>query len=158
MVFYEIPSLHQPTPRRMMVRGDALPHLTSPHHAQGSLAMNLPTHAAVFDEMAVHAARSREATATGAQAFARLLALAEQHDSGQSIRVTKFIAATYNGRAFPFDVFEMRAVDIAISDDMLVCLDALRWAKADLHTLVPEGDVRVRRLIRHAGLRWPSQG
>jgi len=84
--------------------------------------------------------------------------LAEQHDSGQSIRVTKFIAATDNGRAFPFDVFEMRAVDIAISDDMLVCLDALRWAKADLHTLVPEGDVRVRRLIRHAGLRWPSQG
>ena len=120
--------------------------------------MTPPTNAAVFDEIAAYAARSREATATGAQAFARLLTLAERHDSGQVIRIAKFVAATYNGQAFPFDLYDLRAVDIAISDDMLACLDALRWAKADLHTLVPEGDVRVRRLIRHAGLRWPSGG
>jgi len=118
--------------------------------------MNLTTNA-LLDEMAVFAARSREATATGAQAFSRLLTLAERHDSGQIIRVAKFIAATYNGQAFPLDLYELRAVDIAISDDMLVCLDALRWAKADLHTLVPEGDARVRRVIRNAGLRWPNE-
>ena len=43
---------------------------------------------------------SRDATATGAQAFARLLALAEQRNSGQIVRVVQFIAATYNGQAF----------------------------------------------------------
>ena len=43
---------------------------------------------------------SRDATAVGAQAFARLLALAEQRNSGQIVRVVQFIAATYNGQAF----------------------------------------------------------
>lgn len=118
----------------------------------------MTTFNALLDDMAVLAGRSREATTTGAQAFARLLTLAERYDSGQISRVAKFIAATYNGQAFPFDLYDLRAVDIAISDDMLVCLDALRWAKADLHTLVPEGDARVQRVIRNAGLRWPSEG
>lgn len=44
--------------------------------------------------------RSRQATQMGAQAFARLLKLAEERDSGQIPRVARFLAATYNGRAF----------------------------------------------------------
>ena len=100
--------------------------------------------------------RSRAASATGAQAFARLLRLAEERDSGQITRVVRFLAATYNGQAFPLDLFELRAVDIAISDDMLLCLDALRWGRADLNTLVPDGDARVRAVIHHWGLQWPD--
>ena len=100
--------------------------------------------------------RSRAATLTGAAAFARLLQLAEQRDSGQIVRVARFIAATYNGQAFGFDPFDLRAVDIAIGDDMLACLDALRWGRADLHRLVPEGDARVRAVIDRWGLRWPD--
>lgn len=100
--------------------------------------------------------RSRAATATGAQAFARLLCLAEERDSGQIVRVARFLAATYNGQAFPLDVFELRAVDVALSDDMLHCLDALRWGRADLHTLVPDGDRRMQGVIARWGLRWPK--
>ena len=100
--------------------------------------------------------RSRQATQSGAQAFARLLRLAEERDSGQIPRVARFLAATYNGRAFKFDPFELRAVDIAISDDMLCCLDALRWAGADLYTLVPDGDSRMRAVIDRWGLQWPA--
>ena len=100
--------------------------------------------------------RSRAASATSAQAFARLLRLAEERDSGQIPRVARFLAATYNGQAFPLDVFELRAVDVAISDDMLQCLDALRWGRADLYTLVPDGDARVRAVIQRWGLRWPD--
>ena len=100
--------------------------------------------------------RSSAATLTGAAAFARLLQLAEQRDSGQIGRIARFIAATYNGQAFGFDPFELRAVDIAIGDDMLACLDALRWGRADLHRLVPEGDARVRAVIDRWGLRWPD--
>jgi hypothetical protein len=65
--------------------------------------------------------RTLEATTKGAQAFARLLVLAEQHDSGQITRIARFVAATYNGQDFPFDLFELRALDVDISDDMLLC-------------------------------------
>lgn len=111
---------------------------------------------AIEAEIAQYDARSRQATQAGAQAFARLLKLAEERDSGQIARIARFLAATYNGQAFQLDLFELRAVDVAISDDMLCCLDALRWARADLHTLVPNGDARVRAVIDRWGLRWPE--
>jgi len=107
-----------------------------------------------LDDLGTFAARSGEATRKGAQAFARLLQLAETRDSGQIPRVARFLAATYNGQAFQLDPFELRAVDIAISDDMLCCLDALRWGCADLYTLVPDGDARVRAVIDRWGLHW----
>ncbi len=110
-----------------------------------------------LDDFDLIAGRKDEATRQGAQAFARLLALAEQRDSGQIARVARFIAATYNGDAFPFDPFELRAVDTAIGDDMLCCLDALRWGRADLHRLVPDGDARVRAVIERWGLHWPDE-
>ena len=111
---------------------------------------------AIEAEIAQYDARSRQATQAGAQAFARLLKLAEERDSGQIARIARFLAATYNSQAFQLDLFELRAVDVAISDDMLCCLDALRWARADLHTLVPNGDARVRAVIDRWGLRWPE--
>ena len=109
-----------------------------------------------LDDLDTFAARSGEATRKGAQAFARLLQLAETRDSGQIPRVARFLAATYNGQAFQLDPFELRTVDIAISDDMLCCLDALRWGRADLYTLIPDGDARVRAVIELWGLRWPE--
>lgn len=112
---------------------------------------------AIEIELAQLDARSRQATQAGAQAFARLLKLAEERDSGQIPRIARFLAPSYNGQAFPFDLFELRAVDIAISDDMLCCLDALRWGRADLHTLVPDGDARLRAVIERWGLRWPDE-
>lgn len=105
---------------------------------------------AAFDDCQT---RSRAATSTGAQAYARLLRLAEERDSGQIARVARFLAATFNGQAFPLDLFELRTVDVGISDDMLRCLDALRWGHADLHTLVPDGDRRVQAVIARWGLR-----
>jgi hypothetical protein len=101
---------------------------------------------------------AREATAAGTHALGRLLHLAEERDSGQIARVARFLASTFNGQAFPFDPFELRAVDVAISDDMLLCLDALRWGRADLHTLVPDGDKRLHAVIARWGLRWPEGG
>ena len=110
----------------------------------------------IYAEITSCGARSRQATQAGAKAFARLLNLAETRDSGQIQRIARFLAATYNGQAFPLDLFELRAVDIVIGDDMLCCLDALRWARADLYTLVPNGDARLRAVIDRWGLCWPS--
>ena len=109
--------------------------------------------AAALDE---YQTRSRVATVAGAQAFARLLCLAEERDSGQIVRVVRFLAGTFNGQAFPLDLFELRGVDVAISDDMLQCLDALRWGRADLHTLVSDGDGRMQAVLARWGLRWPE--
>ena len=110
----------------------------------------------IDDDMERMRRRKSEATAKGGQAFLRLLQLAETRDSGQVHRIALFIAATYNGEAFPFDLFELRAVDEAISDDMLLCIDALRWGQSDLHNLVPDGDRRVRAVIDQWGLKWPE--
>ena len=100
--------------------------------------------------------RALVAQAAAAQAFARLLVLAEQRDSGQIRRVARFLASVFNGDAFPFDLFELRSVDVEISDDMLCCLDALRWAKADLYKLVPDGEGRVLKVLGSWGIEWPS--
>jgi hypothetical protein len=114
------------------------------------------THAVSAEQtIASYQARSRDATSRGAEAYARLLALTEHHDSGQIVRVARFIASTYNGQVFSFDLFDLRTLDVAISDDMLLCLDALRWGVADLYKLVPDGDARVRSLIDRWQLRSP---
>jgi hypothetical protein len=107
-------------------------------------------------EMQRIALRVGQATAQCGHAFQRLLQLAETRDSGQTRRIALFIASTYDGQAFPFDLFELRAVDEAISDDMLLCIDALRWGRCDLHSLVPDGDRRVRAVIEQWGLQWPN--
>ncbi len=109
-----------------------------------------------LNDLEIWRQRAQEAQATAAQAYARLLAMAETQDSGQIRRVAQFIASTYNGQAFPFDLFELRAVDVAISDDMLLCLDALRWGKADLFKLVPDGERRVRAVCEDWGLARPK--
>jgi hypothetical protein len=95
--------------------------------------------------------RARVAQAAAAQAFARLVDLAERSDTGQARRVARFVASTFNGERYPFDLFELRAMDVALSDDVLVCIDALRWGRADLHRLLPDGEARVAALIEAWG-------
>jgi hypothetical protein len=75
--------------------------------------------------------RAAIAQAKAAQAYGKLLGLAENQGSGQIRHVVKFLAATYNSAAFSFDLFDLRVLDVAISDDMLVCLDALRGASVN---------------------------
>lgn len=94
------------------------------------------------------ARRAAEAQSKAAQAYARLIDHATRSDTGQARRIAQFIAATYNGHAYAFDLFDLRALDVDISDDMLVCMDALRWGKLDLHNLVPNGDAKVRSIIK----------
>ena len=100
--------------------------------------------------------RAQRAQAQAAQALERLLRLTETSDSGQIGRVARFIASTYNGQAFPFDPFDLRSVDVAISDDMLTCLDALRWGRADLYKLVPDGEKRILAMCDAWGIQWPE--
>jgi hypothetical protein len=101
--------------------------------------------------------RAQKAQAAAAHAYERLLRLAERHDSGQASTVACFVASVFDGQTFALDPFDLRMVDIAISDDMLTCLDALRWGKADLYKLVPDGHARVLAMCEAWGLKWPSE-
>lgn len=103
------------------------------------------------------AERAYRAQAAAAQAIERLLDLAETRDSGQIRTVAHFIAATFDGQTFPFDLFDLRTVDVDISDDMLLCLDALRWGKADLFKLVPNGEQRILAICKDWGFEWPDR-
>lgn len=88
--------------------------------------------------------------ARAAQAYSRLLDIG-QTDTGQAARVRRFIAATFNER-YTFNLFDLRALDPEISDDILACMDALRWARADLYKLVPDGLERVQGIIFDWGM------
>ena len=85
---------------------------------------------------------------------AQLLCQAGASDGGQARAATHFIAATFDGHVFKLDPFDLRAVDIPVSDDMLACLDALRWGRSDLHTLVPDGERRILAMCSARGLQW----
>ena len=96
--------------------------------------------------------RADRAEALAAQAYARLLHLAETRDSGQILKIAAFIAATYNGQSFPLDLFILRTVDYSICEDMLLCIDALRWGRNDLYKLVPDGARRIEAICEAWGL------
>lgn len=92
-------------------------------------------------------ARALQAQAKAAQSYLRLVELAERSDTGQARRIARFIASTYNGERYPFDLFDLRMLDVALSDDVLVCIDALRWGLADLYKLLPGGERRVTAVL-----------
>lgn len=105
-----------------------------------------------FEQLRAWEARAQQAQAKAAQAYLRLIELAEQHDTGQAARVARFLASTFNGALYPLDLFELRALDVALADDALACIDALRWGKADLHKLLPDGEARVAAVLQAWGI------
>jgi len=44
--------------------------------------------------------------------------------------------------AFPDELFKLRAADLAISDDRLLCSGALRWRQPVPRRLMPDGRLR----------------
>lgn len=115
-------------------------NLPKPSHAP---SVDLHT---VFKDAALWQERALEAQAKGAQAFSRLLNLAETSHSGQARRIAEFVAGAFDGE-FRWNMFDLRALDVEHSDDMLLCLDAIRWGRSDLCNLVPDGEQRVRGVI-----------
>lgn len=104
------------------------------------------------------AERAKDATAWAATAFERLLFIAERGVTDQAHRVARFVAASYDGTAYAMNLFDLRGLDEETGDDVLTCLDALRWAQAELCALVSDGEARVRLIIERWGLTWPDEG
>lgn len=111
-----------------------------------------------FERLRDWEARALQAQARAAQAYLRLVELAERSDTGQAARVARFLASTFNGARHPLDLFELRALDVALADDALACIDALRWGKADLHKLLPDGEQRVAAVLEIWGIGEREDG
>ena len=101
-------------------------------------------------------ARGSVATAKGAQALGRLLHLAETRQSGQIERIASFLGGICNGKRH-FDLYDLRTLDVEISDDLLTVLDALRWAKVSIGDMVPNGDARIEAVLTTWGMFGPEQ-
>lgn len=90
-------------------------------------------------------------TSEAAQAFLRLVEIVEHRNTGQAQVVAKMLAAiALDGP--PFEPWELRRLDHAISDDVLACLAALRWGRSDPHTWLPGGRERIQRALVLWGL------
>ena len=90
--------------------------------------------------------RASAATARGAQALMRLVSRAATGDA-QSELITRCLAALYDGSAWPLDPRSLRTLDTQSADDVLACMDAMRWGRSEVLDLVPQGAERVRVLM-----------
>lgn len=95
----------------------------------------------IWDSRAVHA------RGLATLSLERLLDLAQLDSSSAGRRVARFLASLFDAQAWPLDLGDLSAVDIGVSDDMLVCLDARRWNKGSLFELVADGDDRLQAVL-----------
>ena len=87
--------------------------------------------------------RANSTTAQAGRAFERLLALVESGSDAVQVRIVATFLATVVG-LHRFDIYDLRALDVDLSDDVLVCMDAVRWGKCHLADLVPDGFSRAQ--------------
>ncbi|MDO3615307.1 hypothetical protein Q3O97_05575 [Ralstonia pseudosolanacearum] len=87
----------------------------------------------------------------GLDSLAHRLAVAER-DSGQSSVVARFLAGLYNGRAYPFDLTALRALDADLFEHCLAVLRLDNHSSVPVHRYVPDGEARWQRMIAAWGL------
>jgi hypothetical protein len=73
--------------------------------------------------------------------------------AGQSRRLVRFLAGVYNGRDFPFDLTDLRALDTELANACIDYLNYDRLAKAEVHTHLPGGGRQMQTILRNAGVR-----
>jgi len=78
-------------------------------------------------------------------ALRRLFNIANDH-SGQCRYVARFLLGLYNGQRFPFDLTDMRCVDSAIFDDMMIVLRMNKQPSREVHTYFDNGGDRFEAL------------
>jgi hypothetical protein len=138
---------------RIIADWEAAPHPGGPTQTHaGASTVESSVHGrswypGMFDEACDDDIRAIETLSKARHAFVRLLCLAETRHGPQTLVVAWFVASSSRRGQPPFNLFELRNVDVAVSDDLLCCMDALRWGGLELHDLVHDGERRVRAVI-----------
>lgn len=95
----------------------------------------------------------------GAAALGRLMPLAER-DTGQSSVVARFLLNLYNGSRFPFDMTDLRRLDLSIFEDCMAVLQMDYSPEWEVHRYFEDGGNRFEKLARdwgfkdHDGVQW----
>lgn len=93
----------------------------------------------VFDEL-FRADQERPALRqAGIEALHRLVPVA-QRDTGQSGVVGRFLLGLYNGQSYPFDLTELRRLDVGLFDDCLAVLRLDNTPEQEVHEYLPRGE------------------
>jgi hypothetical protein len=73
--------------------------------------------------------------------------------TGQARRLVKFLAGVYNGHEFPFDLTDLRSLDVKLANACIDYLNYDRLAKAEVHTHLPDGGRQMEWFITQHGIR-----
>lgn len=76
----------------------------------------------------------------GLQALQRLIPVAVRlDDTGQSRVIGRFLLGLWNGRAYPFDLTELRGLDAELYTDCLAVLQLDRLCEREVHEYIKGG-------------------
>jgi hypothetical protein len=76
--------------------------------------------------------------AAGVAALKRLLPLAHG-DTGQSRRIAAFLLGCYNGKRFPFNLTDLRGLDIELFEDCIAVLRMDYSPRVEIHKHIENG-------------------
>jgi hypothetical protein len=80
-------------------------------------------------------------------------AIEEHPGTGQTRRLVRFLAGVYNGNEVPFDLTDLRAVDMELANACIDYLNYDRLSKAEVHTQLPDGGRQMQWFIKQHGIR-----
>jgi hypothetical protein len=72
--------------------------------------------------------------------------------TGQAGRLVRFLAGVYNGYTYPFDLTDLRALDVALSNACLDYLNYDRLGKREVHHHLSGGERDLHRWIQEYGI------
>jgi hypothetical protein len=79
-------------------------------------------------------------------------AINQNPTTGQARRLVSFVAGLYNGRDYPFDLTDLRAIDTRLAN---ACLDYLNYDRlgiAEIHKHLTNGDRDLHRWLHEYGI------
>lgn len=95
--------------------------------------------------------------AAGEAALQRLYKVAIQH-SGQCRIIARFLLGCYNGRRFPFDLTDFRAIDEELFQDCLAVLRMDARPEREVHLHFKFGGKKFEKLARDWEIRDHARG
>jgi len=87
-------------------------------------------------------AENKELVKAAQEPLKRLIKVAEG-DSGQSVRIARFLLGLYNGTAFPFDLTDLRGIDRSLNNDCfaVLAMDS-KACEMEVHHYLEDGQAR----------------
>ena len=80
-------------------------------------------------------------------------AIGENPTSGQARRLVGFLAGIYNGSDYPFDLTDLRALDIRLANACLNYLNYDRLGKQEVHRHLTGGEQRLHQWLEDYGIK-----